>query len=686
MEAYYALDFVSLLLSKEMPRQAEQTLSQHLKQFVPPGSLDLVRVQAPPLQQATSVAAEQDSELVHTGWKIQSLNTTADTLMAAAARLTGEIEHETRYWQEVLAVHQKGWPLCRMPRERHTLGVNFGFMEGAYCPHKSPLLLEFFFQPAPSALAPFVPSCSFTWLTTYCSFCAAAADFRDRSLAALRRGVNGRIVLDQALSSASARDGKPRALRVRIGRRGTSSSSSSKGRPLIAIVGSSSAPMSTSTTATASSSSALSSEVRKENNHKDNDISDDHRRNNSEVAKGGSGGDSVANHDDELQSDNNADRSHDNAAAAASFPPVEDLIVQARNAIFEEELFHELAREARTLTNRGVRTRDATIMLPLPRAPPQQSRQAQPSAQQPPSSMPTFRLPFNRPFTQAPEDDVEEYIILDLLPLEEFPIATTTTDKRNVAQAPSGEARQQGGGGERREQEGRGGEELQRQGAGEGENYEEGHDEEDEEQEQEATFLAEGIALTLRILLARAHQLNLQRRSQPPPPLRAPDRANAPAAARGGGLALLPPPPPPPYAILRPVLARLSTPLAAPVPASFAAPPATSSSGVPNIASVSAQQPSDPTQQPPAFSFTAASAPSGPSAPPAPSASQAQPHAQSSTNSGQRHHHNLYYGRPRHLSGYTHHHEQLLLSLLSLMKSLTVSSPSSHPHSSSGKT
>ncbi len=46
--------------------------------------------------------------------------------------------------------------------------------------------------------------------------------------------------------------------------------------------------------------------------------------------------------------------------------PIEELILQARNAVYEEELFHELTRETRILTNQGVHNIDSVIVLALP--------------------------------------------------------------------------------------------------------------------------------------------------------------------------------------------------------------------------------------------------------------------------------------------------------------------------------
>jgi mediator of RNA polymerase II transcription subunit 17 len=126
MESAHALDFVSLLLSKHTPRQAELTLSPYLKQNLPIGTLGAEILQTP---------QKPDSEIVHDekisiGWKLNALASAADSLLKTASRLEQEIERETKYWGQVLAVKEQGWPICRLPRERHTLGVRYGFAEG----------------------------------------------------------------------------------------------------------------------------------------------------------------------------------------------------------------------------------------------------------------------------------------------------------------------------------------------------------------------------------------------------------------------------------------------------------------------------------------------------------------------------------------------------------------------------
>ena len=125
-ESTYALDFVSLALSKFAPRQAEMSMSQYLKFKIPQGSLDIDRVRAP----EQTDAEKGDIKSVSRGWNLESFDSAADKLLQAATRLEEEVAAETKYWSEILAVKEKGWKICRLPQERQTLGVQFGFLEG----------------------------------------------------------------------------------------------------------------------------------------------------------------------------------------------------------------------------------------------------------------------------------------------------------------------------------------------------------------------------------------------------------------------------------------------------------------------------------------------------------------------------------------------------------------------------
>ncbi|KAL7660689.1 RNA polymerase II mediator complex subunit, variant 2 [Aspergillus niger] len=229
MEALFALDFVSLLLSKHTPRQAETSMSAFLKQVAPLGSLNAEIVEPPP----KSEAAVQDVKTVSRGWRAQNFNAAANKLLNSATRLEEEVASETKYWDEVLAVKEKGWKVCRLPRERTALGVQYGFLE-------------------------------------------ATPIFRDRGLAALRRADNGSLILDKGLAPQ-----KTRTVRVRVKHRGQ-------------LTGCSKMP--------------------------------------------------------------------DPIPDAAS---VERRILQARDTVYEEELFHELMREARIMGSHGVTTRQNLVRLPI---------------------------------------------------------------------------------------------------------------------------------------------------------------------------------------------------------------------------------------------------------------------------------------------------------------------------------
>ncbi|KAH0290697.1 hypothetical protein M436DRAFT_40795 [Aureobasidium namibiae CBS 147.97] len=227
-EALIALDFVSLLISKDAPKQADLTMSPHLKQFIKPGTLAMdVWHNVPPNKDQEKV-----DDTIARGWRMQSLQASADSLLGAATRLEKNVRKETHYWEQVLSVSDKGWSVSRLPREKHNLGVRFGFLE-------------------------------------------ALGEFRDRGLAALRSDEDGNVLLDKGVGNNS------KVIRVRI-RKGDD------------IVGVSQMP-----NVSAESESALEARIR-----------------------------------------------------------------HARDSLYEEELFHEIIRESRSLSSYGVDMRESTIRLP----------------------------------------------------------------------------------------------------------------------------------------------------------------------------------------------------------------------------------------------------------------------------------------------------------------------------------
>jgi mediator of RNA polymerase II transcription subunit 17, fungi type len=122
-----ALDFVSLLITKENPRPAQDTVSPALRELVGIGSLGADKLAA------SNVTPQRllDNKLVATGWKLADIDRTVNSVLTSASRLQKEITVETRYWAEVLAVSEKGWAVTRVPNEPETLGVRYGFSEAA---------------------------------------------------------------------------------------------------------------------------------------------------------------------------------------------------------------------------------------------------------------------------------------------------------------------------------------------------------------------------------------------------------------------------------------------------------------------------------------------------------------------------------------------------------------------------
>lgn len=127
-----ALDTTSFQLRDVAPQQANQTLSPFIKENFKQGSLGVDKLEP---KKPTQEALEAD-QITATGWSLQSLTRSADMLLQSAQNLNKEVEKETRYWQRVSEVKRQGWSIARIPRQRNTVGVKFGFTEGMYsrCP------------------------------------------------------------------------------------------------------------------------------------------------------------------------------------------------------------------------------------------------------------------------------------------------------------------------------------------------------------------------------------------------------------------------------------------------------------------------------------------------------------------------------------------------------------------------
>lgn len=126
--ALLTLDSLSLLLSKQNPTQASLTLSQQLRDMVGIGTLGADKLH----DSNVTPAKTKDQEEIAMGWTIMEINRTRDSAEEASSFLEREIEAEGKYWEDVMTVKKAGWSICKVPKERHTLGVRFGFSEGKF--------------------------------------------------------------------------------------------------------------------------------------------------------------------------------------------------------------------------------------------------------------------------------------------------------------------------------------------------------------------------------------------------------------------------------------------------------------------------------------------------------------------------------------------------------------------------
>src|SRR3569833_54304 len=173
------LDTISLLLSKETPAPAGPPPPPAPRAPAGPGPPRAAPL-APPLN---TEARRQENKTIATGWKRLDMEMTMDSIVTSVSRRHKEIELETKYWAEVLAVSDNGWSVSRLASDKDTLGVKFGFSE-------------------------------------------AAPEFRNTSSAPMRRSDKGTVILD------TGRVGQPKRILVTVERDGSVVGRSSLPKPL----------------------------------------------------------------------------------------------------------------------------------------------------------------------------------------------------------------------------------------------------------------------------------------------------------------------------------------------------------------------------------------------------------------------------------------------------------------------
>lgn len=75
-------------------------------------------------------AKAQEQENIALGFTLMQTNKVRDAAEAASSVLQKQVTAEGKYWEDIIAVQKSGWSITRVPLERHTLGVRFGFSEG----------------------------------------------------------------------------------------------------------------------------------------------------------------------------------------------------------------------------------------------------------------------------------------------------------------------------------------------------------------------------------------------------------------------------------------------------------------------------------------------------------------------------------------------------------------------------
>ncbi|KAF2204824.1 hypothetical protein GQ43DRAFT_363773 [Delitschia confertaspora ATCC 74209] len=171
------LDLIALALSKGNPRVTDQFLSPPIKQLnVPREAFGLASAR----EEEVGPTEERKREILAKGTRMKALESSANNILKAAMQLETEVRKETKYWDQVLSISEKGWALRRLRRDvKHSpLAVRYGYTE-------------------------------------------VSDHFRHREIAPLRMGEDGSIMLDPALTQ------RPKTIRVRISEDGNITGASS---------------------------------------------------------------------------------------------------------------------------------------------------------------------------------------------------------------------------------------------------------------------------------------------------------------------------------------------------------------------------------------------------------------------------------------------------------------------------
>lgn len=137
-----ALDLISLVLSADPNKRAPTSFSHTfreagLNQGIPFGSMGISRENheyrdIKPDEKGRTAELQKRQELVSKAARMEALDSATDEILKAARNLEKEVRRETKYWQEIVSISDKGWPIQRLRQNaRHVpFGVRYGLPEG----------------------------------------------------------------------------------------------------------------------------------------------------------------------------------------------------------------------------------------------------------------------------------------------------------------------------------------------------------------------------------------------------------------------------------------------------------------------------------------------------------------------------------------------------------------------------
>jgi mediator of RNA polymerase II transcription subunit 17, fungi type len=132
------MNLVNLCLSRDPTKNLESAYTPMFKGFnIPRGSFGVDKgITLEESGRVEDVTLHEDlqkrHELVVKGSKMEALDWSTNSLLKAATELEKEVRKETKYWEEILSISGKGWPLQRTRGNTRNApyAVHYGLPEG----------------------------------------------------------------------------------------------------------------------------------------------------------------------------------------------------------------------------------------------------------------------------------------------------------------------------------------------------------------------------------------------------------------------------------------------------------------------------------------------------------------------------------------------------------------------------